>query len=82
MGSRGGSAAIPFEVYGYRVAVNCDSGGVLERSAFRLLGKADLAVSQLRSSLGVFGRSQAYRFATGPEADQSADVLIPFVRKF
>lgn len=55
---------------------------LLERSAWEILGKAGLALSRLRTSLKIIGRSQVYRFAMGPDAEQSAEVLVKFLRAF
>jgi hypothetical protein len=55
---------------------------LLERSAWEILGKAGLALSRLRTSLKIIGRSQVYRFAMGPDAEQSAEVLIKFLGTF
>ena len=55
---------------------------LLERSAWEILGKGGVAVSRLRNSMKVIRRSKVYRFAVGPNADQTAEVLARFLRAF
>jgi hypothetical protein len=54
---------------------------VLERTALEILGKAGVAFSRFRNSVEVIRRSQVYRFAMGPDAEQNAEVLVKFIRE-
>ncbi|MGD0827053.1 MAG: hypothetical protein ABSA09_03085 [Desulfobaccales bacterium] len=55
---------------------------LLQRSAWEILGRVGVAFSRLRNSLKVIERSQVYRFAIGPDAKESAEVLVKFLRGF
>ena len=55
---------------------------VLERSGWEVLGKAGLAFSRLKASLGAIGRSQVFRFRMGPDAEESAEILATFLGEF
>jgi hypothetical protein len=55
---------------------------ILERSPMELLGQAGLALSRLRRSLEVIARAQVYRFALGQEVEETAEVLLAFLRDF
>jgi hypothetical protein len=52
---------------------------VFERTAWEIVGKAGVALSRLRNSLGVIRRSGVYRFVMGPDRRQSAQVLAEFL---
>ena len=55
---------------------------ILERSSLELLGQTTLALSRLRRSLEVIARAQVYRFALGQEVEETAEVLLAFLRDF
>jgi len=55
---------------------------ILERSTLELLGQTSVALSRLRRSLEVIARAQVYRFALGPDVEESAEVLLAFLRDF
>jgi hypothetical protein len=55
---------------------------ILERSPMELLGQTSLALSRLRRSLEVISRAQVYRFALGQEVEETAVVLLAFLRDF
>jgi hypothetical protein len=55
---------------------------LLERSAWEVLGKAGVAFSRLRTGLRAIGRSQVFRYRMGPDAEESAEVLVKFLNEF
>jgi hypothetical protein len=55
---------------------------ILERSSLELLGQTSLALSRLRRSLEVIARAKVYRFALGPEVEETATVLQAFLQDF
>jgi len=55
---------------------------LLASSPLELLGKMGLAWSRLRNSLQVMRRSQVYRFAMGPDSEETFSVLRQFLQKF
>jgi hypothetical protein len=55
---------------------------LLTSSPWELLGKMELAWSRLRNSLQVMRRSQVYRFAMGPDSEETFRVLRQFLGEF
>jgi hypothetical protein len=55
---------------------------LLERSGWEVLGKAGVAFSRLKTSLRAIERSQVFRFRMGPDAEESAEVLVKFLDEF
>ena len=55
---------------------------LLASSPWELLGKIGLAWSRLQNSLQVMRRSQVYRFAMGPDSEETFRVLRQFLREF
>jgi len=52
---------------------------VLQRRGWEILGKAGLAFSRFLNSWAVVRRSRVYRFAMGPDLEQTANVLREFL---
>ena len=55
---------------------------VLERSGWEVLSKMGLAMRRLGASLSAIRRADVYRFAMGPDVENSADVLGEFLQHF
>jgi hypothetical protein len=55
---------------------------LLERSGWEVLGKAGVGLSRLRAGLRAIGRSQVFRFRMGPDAEESAEILVKFLDDF
>ena len=53
---------------------------LLERSSWEVLGKAGVALSRLRNCLALIRRSRVWRFAMGPDVEQTAQTLVDFIR--
>ena len=54
---------------------------VLQKSAVELIGQGRVAARRLRASLAVIRKAQVYRFAMGPNIDDTAATLLRFLRE-